>query len=101
MKHIKLFETFNDHVIRMELKKRAKERAEKKKASINSIEIPDEEIKDILIKVKSKKYDVLHNMDKMKKLQKLGLVKSPNAIQTASSFGFPFYITAKGEKFIK
>lgn len=79
----------------------AKKRASDKKADLDKVVISDEDVVDILKQVKSKKYDALGNMDKMKKLQKMGLLKNPNAIQAASSFSFPFYLTAKGEALIK
>ncbi len=84
----------------IEQKKRAEERKEKAKMEIDAIEISDEEIKNILVSIKSKEYNVIGNIDKVKKLQNLRLIKEPNAIQTVSSFSFPFYLTDKGLKLI-
>jgi hypothetical protein len=97
----KLEESVNKHMLNLHFKKKAKEKAAKAVEELEKVQLSEEEIVDILKKVHSKKYDVLGNMDKMKKLQKMGYVKYPNAIQKASSFSFPFYLTAKGEKLIK
>jgi len=91
----------NKHIINQYFKNQAKKRAAEKAEELAKIEIPDSEQKDILKAVKSKKYDVMANMDKLKKLQSLGLVRNPKGVEVASSFSFPFYLTAKGEKMIK
>jgi hypothetical protein len=94
-------ESLNDFKINQELKRRAMARQEEKKSELDSIQLSDEEIKEILSKIKIKKYDMMANFPKMKKLQKLGYVKNPTQIQSASSFSQPFYLTDKGKKLIE
>lgn len=104
MRHIILFESFDEnrtkYMIDLELKRRAVDRKKAERQEIDDIDLSDDEIKEILLAVKSKKYDFMGNLNKLQKLQILRLVKAPSAINTASSFSVPFYITAKGEKLI-
>lgn len=97
----------------MELKRRMQERREKErdeeKKELDQIKLTDAEIKHILKYVASNalrggknrgiKDDSITN-DKLRKLQKMGLLKMPNSVQAASSFGFTHYLTKKGEKFL-
>ena len=100
---IKSFDQFNENLnkllIDQMLKKRAKERTAKKES--DDIELSESEIKDILKAVKTKKYDMLANLDKMQKLQKMRLVRSPRGVEIQSSFSSLFYLTKKGEKLIQ
>lgn len=87
--------------LKMLRKQAAGKRRSEKNAELESIELNDEEIKQILLMVKSKKSEVMEQLPALKKLQKMGLIRNPKPVEAASSFGFPFYLTDKGEAFIK
>lgn len=91
----------NKYVIETELKKKAKERVEKEKKRISDIELSDNEIKEILKGIQSKSYNMMGNLDKIKKLQQMRLVRAATGVEIQSSFSKPFYLTKKGEDFIK
>ena len=109
MRHIRTFDKHesgemnenNRHKLMMMFKQKAKERAAEKKKELDKVVIPEEEQIEILKAVKAKKYDVSSNMEKLKKLQSMGLIRAARGVEISSSFSFPFYLTKKGESILK
>lgn len=89
------------HDRKMRNKKLDQEKRNQEHAELDAIELSDDQISDILAQIKAKKYNMLENMEIARKLQKMGLLRAPTTIEKNSSFGQLYYITAKGEKFLK
>ncbi len=90
----------NEYQLKLMRDKKRKEELAKKNAELDKIVLSEKEIKAILSAIRSRKYPVLQNFDICTKLQKMRLIRKPDAIETASSFNFPFYLTEKGKKLI-
>jgi len=77
--------------------KNAESRAERKN---NTVELTEEQILEYLKKVKARKIDMV-DLPIFKALQRKGLVRAPRGVEIPSSFSVPFYLTERGEKFLK
>lgn len=87
--------------LQMLRKQAAEKKRDEKNSELDAVVLTDDQIMKLLKKVKAKNSDAMDDITSLKKLQKMGLIRNPKAVEAASSFGFPFYLTDKGEAFIK